>query len=59
MEALTIATRNNARVLRWDDDLGTLEAGKLADFVVLNADPLADISNVRDIDAVYQGGQRV
>ena len=59
MQALVIATRNNARILRWDRDLGTLEAGKLADFVVLTADPLADISNVRQIEAVYKGGERI
>ncbi len=59
LEALTIATRNNAQILRWDDDLGTLEAGKLADLVVLSADPLADIGNVRAIDTVYQGGTAV
>lgn len=56
LEALTIVTRNNARILRWENDLGTLEAGKLADFVVLDADPLDDINNVRAVAAVYQGG---
>lgn len=59
MEALTIATCNNARILRWEKDLGTLEAGKFADFVVLSANPLDDISNVRKVDAVYKGGERV
>ena len=56
MEALAIVTRNNAKVLRWDTDLGTLEAGKAADFVILNANPLENISNVRQIEAVYKGG---
>ncbi|MGQ9849947.1 MAG: amidohydrolase family protein, partial [Aggregatilineaceae bacterium] len=56
LEALSIVTRNNARILRWENDLGTLEAGKLADFVVLSADPLDNISNVRAVEAVYQGG---
>jgi imidazolonepropionase-like amidohydrolase len=55
-EALTIATRNNARVLRWENDLGTLEAGKFADVLVVNDNPLADISNVRNVAAVYKGG---
>jgi imidazolonepropionase-like amidohydrolase len=59
MEALTIATCNNARVLRWDKDLGTLEAGKFADFVLLGANPLDNISNVRNVQAVYKGGQQV
>ncbi|MCC7450628.1 MAG: amidohydrolase family protein [Anaerolineae bacterium] len=59
MEALSIATCNNARVLRWEKDLGTLEPGKFADFVVLAANPLDNISNVRTVESVYKGGQRV
>ncbi|MBC7810514.1 MAG: amidohydrolase family protein [Burkholderiales bacterium] len=59
MEALVIATRNNAKVLRWDKELGTLEAGKFADFVILDANPLENISNVRKVSSVYKGGQKV
>ena len=59
LEAITVATRNNARILRWDEQLGTLEDGKLADFVVLNADPLDNISNIRQVAAVYKGGSLV
>lgn len=59
LEALTIVTCNNARVLRMQDDVGTLEAGKLADFVVLGADPLQEISNVRRVEAVFKGGAQV
>lgn len=59
LEAITIVTANNARVLRWEQELGTLEEGKLADFVVLAADPLADIHNVRRVEAVYKGGRQV
>ncbi len=59
LEALSIVTSNNARVLRMEDDVGTLEAGKLADFVVLGADPSQDISNVRQVEAVYKGGAQV
>jgi imidazolonepropionase-like amidohydrolase len=59
MEALMIATRNNARVLRWENELGTLENGKWADLVLLGADPLENISNVREVVSVYKGGQRV
>ena len=39
------------------DDLGTIEAGKNADFIVLDANPLDDITNTRMIDAVYLRGQ--
>ncbi len=59
LEAITVATRNNARILRWDADLGTLEAGKLADFVVLGADPSENIANVRQVEVVYKGGVAV
>jgi len=41
------------------DDLGTIEAGKSADFVVLDANPLDDIVNTRAIDAMYLRGQAV
>lgn len=59
LEAITIATGNNAGILRWADRLGTLEAGKVADLVVLAADPLTDISHVRQVEAVYKGGVQV
>ena len=59
MEALTIVTRNNARILRWEHELGTLEPGKLADFVILSGNPLENISNVRKVEAVYKGGEQI
>ena len=46
------ATRDAARCMKLDSELGTLEAGKWADFVVLDADPLADIANIKKIDSV-------
>ena len=59
MEAICIVTRNNAKVLRWDDEIGTVETGKYADLLLLDADPLHNISNVRKIAAVYKGGEKV
>ena len=59
MEAISIGTRNNAAVLDMDDDIGTVEAGKYADLLVLNSDPLVDIRNLRDIYAVAKGGKKV
>ncbi|HJS56469.1 MAG TPA: amidohydrolase family protein, partial [Vicinamibacteria bacterium] len=41
------------------EDAGTLEPGKRADFVVLEADPLDDIRNTRRIEAVYVAGRRL
>ncbi|RMF78522.1 MAG: amidohydrolase family protein, partial [Chloroflexi bacterium] len=59
MDALMYATKNNAQILRWQDDIGTLESGKFADFVVLAANPLDNISNVRRVEAVFKGGEQV
>jgi imidazolonepropionase-like amidohydrolase len=58
-QALVAATRDAARCMKVDRTLGTIEAGKWADFVAFNADPLADISNVRKIDSVWIAGNRV
>jgi imidazolonepropionase-like amidohydrolase len=58
-QVLASATREAARCMKLDAEVGTLEPGKWADFVVLNADPLADISNVRKINAVYVAGNRL
>jgi imidazolonepropionase-like amidohydrolase len=43
MDALLTATRNAARAIKMDKDLGTLEAGKLADLIAVDGDPLKDI----------------
>jgi imidazolonepropionase-like amidohydrolase len=56
MEVLVAATRNGARAMGREPDLGTLEAGKLADLVVLGADPTADVRNVREVRLVMRGG---
>jgi imidazolonepropionase-like amidohydrolase len=58
-QVLAAATRDAARCHRVDRDLGTLEAGKWADFVALDADPLADVANMRRIDSVWIAGNRV
>ncbi|MFC7049225.1 amidohydrolase family protein [Emcibacter nanhaiensis] len=59
LEALVAATRNSAEAAGLLEEHGTLEAGKIADLVVLNADPLRDIRATRDIRLVIRAGQVV
>jgi imidazolonepropionase-like amidohydrolase len=58
MQVIVAATRNSAEFLRLKDT-GTLEAGKSADFIVLDANPLDDIANTRRISAVVLRGAAV
>jgi imidazolonepropionase-like amidohydrolase len=57
-KALVAATRMSAEILGLDD-LGAVAVGKSADFVVLDGDPLEDITNTRRISQVYLRGHRV
>ncbi len=57
MEALQAATINPARYLGKAEDLGTIETGKFADFVLLDANPLENISNTQRIWAVVANGR--
>ncbi len=57
MEALQTATLNPARFLGMDDRLGTVEKGKLADLVLLDANPLEDIRNTQKVAAVIVNGR--
>jgi imidazolonepropionase-like amidohydrolase len=57
LAALQTATRNPARVLGLADSLGRIEPGKLADLVLLDANPLEDIRNTQKIRAVVADGQ--
>ena len=56
MEVVQAATRTNAEIIGWSDQLGTLEVGKLADIIVVNGDPLRDVAELRTIRHVIKGG---
>ncbi|MBZ5617995.1 MAG: amidohydrolase family protein [Acidobacteriia bacterium] len=58
-QAIVAGTKNGAIACRMQNDLGTLEKGKLADLVILDADPLADIHNIRKVRSVMKGGRPI
>ena len=58
-QTLIAATRNAAAVCGVGDDLGTVEVGKLADLIVVGANPLDDINNVRQLQLVLKEGRVV
>jgi imidazolonepropionase-like amidohydrolase len=58
-EILLAATRNNAMALRQSDRLGSIEPGKLADLLLVSANPADDVRNLRAIDRVMLNGQWV
>ena len=58
-QALQTATLNAAECLGISNDFGTLENGKRADVILLDADPLDDITNTRKINQVWVGGREV
>jgi imidazolonepropionase-like amidohydrolase len=57
LEAITAATRNGATVLGIQNSYGTIAKGKVADLVILSADPSADIRNTTKIAYVIKGGK--
>jgi imidazolonepropionase-like amidohydrolase len=59
MQTLAAATGDAAKVMKIDNEVGTLTPGKRADLVVLTADPLADIKNTRAIESVWIDGRRM
>jgi len=59
LEVITCATRNGSQLLHIDNRYGTLEKGKKANFIVLNANPVTDIKNTRSIAAVWKDGKEV
>jgi imidazolonepropionase-like amidohydrolase len=58
IQALMAATLNAAAACRMEDQVGSLVSGKYADFIVLEDDPVADVRNLRNVEAVYKSGVR-
>ena len=56
-QIVLMASLNAARMIGREEEMGSLEPGKLADMVILNEDPLADIKNMRSIHAVVKSGR--
>jgi imidazolonepropionase-like amidohydrolase len=59
MQAIQAATRGNAELLGWQDRIGTLEPGKLADIIAVPGDPLADLAVLERVSMVVLGGRQV
>jgi len=57
LQVLRSATSNGAKAMGMERDIGTLAAGKLADLVILDADPLADVMNLSKIHRVIKDGK--
>ena len=59
MDAIVAATRNGALALRKGDEIGTVESGRLADLILVSANPLEDVRNLRKIDRLMLNGEWV
>lgn len=57
MEAIQAATKWPAETFHWNDRIGTIEAGKYADMIILNADPLQNIHNTQNISNIVFNGK--
>ncbi len=57
LQAITAGTKNGAIACKMQKDLGTIEVGKFADVVVLDADPVADIHNIRKVNRIVKDGR--
>jgi len=58
-EVINAATAINAKIIGADKDIGTLEKGKFADIIIIDGDPLHDLSDMRNVIGVMKGGVMV
>jgi imidazolonepropionase-like amidohydrolase len=59
MQAIQAATRVNSELLGWQDRIGTVEAGKLADIIAVPGDPLQNLAFLENVSFVMLGGRDV
>lgn len=59
IQAITAATRDAARCMKRAGQIGTLQPGALADFLVLKSNPLDDIRNTKSLESVWMAGDRL
>jgi imidazolonepropionase-like amidohydrolase len=57
MQVIAASTRNAARVCRREDQIGTLDAGKTADVIVVQGNPLADLNCLKNVCIVIREGK--
>lgn len=58
-QAIKAATSEAAKLMGWEDQVGSVEPGKFADLVAVSGDPLTDISKLERVRFVMKGGQVV
>src|SRR5262249_4995764 len=56
-QAIRAATLDAAKLIGWDDRVGSLEPGKLADLIAVQGDPLKDITELQRVRFVMKGGE--
>src|SRR6266705_4493786 len=59
LQAIQAATVNDADLLGWSDKVGTIEAGKWADIIAVDGDPLKDVTTLEHVKLVMKGGEVV
>jgi imidazolonepropionase-like amidohydrolase len=59
LQAIQSATVNDADLLGWSDKIGTIEAGKWADMIAVDSDPLQDVTTLQHVKFVMKGGEVV